>query len=325
MANDLVSEADSAVAREMGLLSEQAIEQRLKAVALGSADLVRIARAREHILRHIEEYTAGFFEYLGALDDARVFMRNRDAVEQARRLKLEHLVAMVGGQYGTEYAQQRIKLGRLYSRAGLEMRLFLGAFHDLLRRMGATLLANATTQKEAFDDFISLNKVAFFDIGIIVDVMVFERERVISRQQEAIRELTTPVLQIRDRLLMLPIIGTIDTHRARMLTESLLHAIRANRARVVVMDVTGVVAVDTKVANHLLQTVSASRLMGATVIVTGLSAEVSQTLVNLGVDLAGLQTIGDLQGGIEEAERLIGYQVLRAEQRVSAPPLASQA
>jgi len=324
MANDLVSEADSAVAREMGLLSEQAVERRLKAVALGSADLARIARARQHILGHIEEYTAGFFGYLGELDDAREFMRNRDAVEQARRLKLEHLIAMVGGQYGTEYVQQRIKLGRLYSRAGLEMRLFLGAFHDLLRRIGATLLANATTEKEAFDDFMSLNKVAFFDIGIIVDVMVFERERVISRQQEAIRELTTPVLQIRDRLLMLPIIGTIDTHRARMLTEGLLHAIRANRARVVVMYVTGVGAVDTKVANHLLQTVSASRLMGATVIVTGLSAEVSQTLVNLGVDLAGLQTIGDLQGGIEEAERLIGYQVFRAEQRPSAPPFPSQ-
>ena len=75
------------------------------------------------------------------------------------------------------------------------------------------------------------------------------------------------------------------------------------------MDVTGVLAVDTKVANHLLQSVAAARLMGATVIVTGLSSEVSQTLVNLGVDLAGLQTIGDLQGGIEEAERLIGYEV----------------
>jgi rsbT co-antagonist protein RsbR len=143
--------------------------------------------------------------------------------------------------------------------------------------------------------------------------MVFERERTIRQQQEAIRELTTPVLQIRDRLLMLPIIGTIDTHRARLLTESLLHAIRANRAKVVVMDVTGVAAVDTKVANHLLQTVAASRLMGATVIVTGLSAEVSQTLVGLGVELTGLQTIGDLQGGIEEAERLIGYRVTRAE------------
>jgi rsbT co-antagonist protein RsbR len=160
---------------------------------------------------------------------------------------------------------------------------------------------------------MALKKVAFFDIGIIVDVMVFERERVIRRQQEAIRELTTPVLQIRDRLLMLPIIGTIDTHRARMLTEGLLHSIRVNRAKVVVMDVTGVAAVDTKVANHLLQTVAASRLMGAMVIVTGLSAEVSQTLVNLGVDLAGLRTIGDLQGGIEEAEQLLGYQMSRID------------
>jgi len=320
MANDLASEADNAVAQEMGLLSEQAIARRHKAVALGTEDLARIARIREAILPRVEEYAAAFFGYLGELDEAREFLRNRDAVEQARRLKTEHLVAMVGGQYGPAYALQRIKLGRLYSRAGLELRLFLGAFHDLLRRLGTTLLESAKTGEEAFQDFMSLKKVAFFDIGIIVDVMVFERERVISRQQEAIRELTTPVLQIRDRLLMLPIIGTIDTHRARMLTEGLLHSIRANRAKVVVMDVTGVGAVDTKVANHLLQTVAASRLMGATVIVTGLSAEVSQTLVNLGVDLTALQTIGDLQGGIEEAERLIGYQVLRADQRIAALP-----
>ena len=73
---------------------------------------------------------------------------------------------------------------------------------------------------------------------------------------------------------------------------------------------TGVAAVDTKVANHILQTVAAAKLMGATVIVTGVSAEVAQTLVNLGVDLNKLRTIGDLQGGIEEAEQLIGYQVV---------------
>ncbi len=321
MANDLISEADNAVVREMGL-TEQAIARRLRAVGLNADDLARIARIREPVLQHIEEYATAFFTYLGELEEARDFMRNRDVVEQARRLKLEHLVAMVSGQYGLEYTQQRVKLGRLYSRAGLEMRLFLGAFHDLLRRLGATVLKSARSPEEAFEDFMSLKKVAFFDIGIIVDVMVFERERVISRQQEAIRELTAPVLQIRDRLLMLPIIGTIDTHRARMLTEGLLHAIRANRARVVVMDVTGVGGVDTKVANHLLQTVAASRLMGATVIVTGLSAEVAQTLGNLGVDLAGLQTIGDLQGGIEEAERLIGYQVVKSDPRMSGPVIA---
>jgi rsbT co-antagonist protein RsbR len=138
---------------------------------------------------------------------------------------------------------------------------------------------------------------------------VTERERVIRQQQEAIRELSTPVLQVRERLLILPIIGVLDGQRARQLTEQLLRGIRANRARVVVIDITGVPTIDSTVANHLVQTVDASRLMGASVIITGLSPEIAQTLVTLGVDLSKVNAVGDLQGGIEEAERLLGYQV----------------
>jgi rsbT co-antagonist protein RsbR len=147
-------------------------------------------------------------------------------------------------------------------------------------------------------------------IAITVAVgFVQQRERVIREQQEAIRLLSTPVLQVRERLLILPMIGLIDPQRARQLTEQLLRGIRANRAKVVVIDVTGVAALDASVANHLVQTVDAARLLGATVIVTGLSPEIAQTLVNIGVDLARMTTVGDLQGGIEEAERLLGYKV----------------
>lgn len=142
---------------------------------------------------------------------------------------------------------------------------------------------------------------------------VQERERVIRQQQEAIRELSTPVLQVRERLLILPIIGVIDAQRARQLTEQLLRAIRNNRARVVVIDITGVPSVDAKVANHLLQTVDATRLMGASVIVTGLSSEIALTLVTIGVDLTKINAVGDLQGGLEEAERVLGYKVHRDE------------
>jgi rsbT co-antagonist protein RsbR len=142
---------------------------------------------------------------------------------------------------------------------------------------------------------------------------VQERERIIRQQQEAIRELSTPVLQVRERLLILPIIGVIDPQRARQITEQLLRGIRANRAKVVVIDITGVPTVDSTVANHMVQTVDASRLMGATVIVTGLSSEIAQTLVTIGVDLSRMRTVGDLQGGIEEAERLLGYKVIREE------------
>jgi len=148
-------------------------------------------------------------------------------------------------------------------------------------------------------------------LAIVAMAFVDEREKTLRQQQEAIRELSTPVLQLREGLIILPIIGLIDTQRARQLTEQLLRAIRANRARVAVLDITGVPAVDSKVANHLLQTVEAARLMGARVIVTGLSSEIAQTVVTIGVDLSRIMTLSDLQSGIDEADRLLGYKVTR--------------
>ena len=140
---------------------------------------------------------------------------------------------------------------------------------------------------------------------------VQERERIIRQQAEAIRELSTPVLQVRERLLILPIIGVLDDQRADQLTEQLLGGIRRHRAKVVVIDITGVPEITAEVANHLVQAVDASRLMGAGVIITGLSPEIAQTLVTIGVDLTKINTVGDLQGGIEEAERLLGFRVTR--------------
>ena len=141
---------------------------------------------------------------------------------------------------------------------------------------------------------------------------VQERERIIRQQADAIRELSTPVLQVRERLLILPIIGVLDDQRAYQLTEQLLGGIRRHRAKVVVIDITGVPEITAEVANHLVQAVDASRLMGAGVIITGLSPEIAQTLVTIGVDLTKMNTVGDLQGGIEEAERLLGFRVTRA-------------
>lgn len=147
-------------------------------------------------------------------------------------------------------------------------------------------------------------------LSIVALAFVQEREKTVRQQQEAIRELSTPVLQVRDRMLVLPIIGMIDSQRARQLTEQLLVAVKENRAKIVIVDVTGVPAVDSKVANHLLQTIDAARLMGARVIITGLSPEVAQTLVAIGVDVERFNAVGNLQGGIEEADRLLGYRLI---------------
>ncbi len=186
--------------------------------------------------------------------------------------------------------------------------------------LGIVLLLRDVLARSLFEkyqtDFELLNRVldayepAANRIANTVGVnFVQERERIIRQQQEAIRELSTPVLQVRERLLILPIIGVLDSQRARQLTEQLLRGIRANRAKVVVIDITGVPTIDSTVANNLVLTVEASRLMGASVIITGLSSEIAQTLVTIGVDLSKVNAVGDLQGGIEEAERLLGYEV----------------
>src|SRR5215471_5550900 len=194
--------------------------------------------------------------------------------------------------------------------------------------VGIVLLLRDVLARSLFkkyqSDFALLNRVldayepAANRIANTVAVsFVQERERIIRQQQEAIRELSTPVLQVRERLLILPIIGVIDAQRARQLTEQLLQGIRTNRAKVVVIDITGVPVMDATVANHLVQTVEAARLLGATVIITGLSPEISQTLVTIGVDLGKMNTVGDLQGGIEEAERALGYRVVQLNENPS--------
>ena len=190
--------------------------------------------------------------------------------------------------------------------------------------VGIVLLLRDVLARSLFEkyhqDFAMLNRVldvyepAANRIASTVAVsFVEERERVIRQQQDAIRELSTPVLQVRERLLILPIIGVLDTQRARQLTEQLLKGIREHRAKVVVIDITGVPDVDEGVANSLVQTVDASKLMGASVIITGLSSEIAQTLVTIGVDLSKMDTVGDLQEGIEEASRLLGYESVRID------------
>jgi rsbT co-antagonist protein RsbR len=205
-------------------------------------------------------------------------------------------------------------------RRGVETHEVLGIVLLLRDVLGRALFQRYQNDTQLLNRVLDAYEPAANRIAVTVGVsFVAERERVIREQQAAIRELSTPVLQVRERLLILPIIGVLDSQRARQLTEQLLGAIQGNRAKVVVIDITGVASIDVTVANHLVQTVEASRLMGASAIVTGLSSGIAQTLVDLGVDLGSMRTVGDLQGGLEEAERLLGYRVIQQGDPLLAP------
>jgi len=136
-----------------------------------------------------------------------------------------------------------------------------------------------------------------------------QQRETIAKQIEAIKELSLPVVEVWDKVLALPIVGTLDSYRVRTMMEELLNRIVNVRARVVILDITGVGVMDTETANYLLRTAKASRLLGAEVIMTGISPAIAQTLVQLGVDLGTIITRATLKGGLEYAFNMMGLEV----------------
>jgi rsbT co-antagonist protein RsbR len=259
-------------------------------------------------------------EWAARITDAQLLrvMAPEEVFSEVTALYDRYVDALETGSFETLHAYAR-DLSERVIRRGVETDEVLGVVLLLRDVLARALFVRYLNEPGQLNRVLDAYEPAANRIAVTVGVsFVEERERIIREQQAAIRELSTPVLQVRERLLILPIIGGLDSQRARQLTEQLLQAIRATRAKMVVIDITGVGTIDITVANHLVQTVEASRLMGARAIVTGLSSGIAQTLVDLGVDLSMMRTVGDLQGGLEEAERLLGYRVIREEESTPA-------
>ena len=148
-----------------------------------------------------------------------------------------------------------------------------------------------------------------------------EQTALIAQQRQTISELETPVLQVWDGILALPIVGSLDTARTQQMNETLLQRIVETGSEIVILDITAVPLVDTAVAKHLLETVTAAKLLGAEVMLVGISPRIALTLVHLGLDLGGIVTRTTMAKGLELAFDRLG---LRVVPRHTAPPEADR-
>jgi rsbT co-antagonist protein RsbR len=151
-----------------------------------------------------------------------------------------------------------------------------------------------------------LQRLVFFDMSLAIDTYIAANIETLQRHQAALRELSTPVIRVHDRVLLLPLVGAIDSVRAQQIMDTVLLRIVEEKAKCIIIDIAGVSVVDTKVADNLLKTTAAVRLLGAHTIVTGISAQVARTIVQLGVDVSTMHTRSRLQDGIELALDMVG-------------------
>ncbi len=212
----------------------------------------------------------------------------------------------------TPYLEYLVTLGAYYAVSNIRLATWFGLLHVLRSKITPYLIDAYLDSPDQFQGaLIGLSKYLEISMAAICEAYVDAKEQTILKQREAILELSTPVLPLSEGLLIMPIVGVVDTYRAQQLTQVLLYAIRDHRARIVVMDITGVPVVDSRVANHFIQSVDAARLMGAKVILTGLSPEVAQALVTVGVNLSTITTRADLQSGIEAAYRRLHFKIVK--------------
>jgi rsbT co-antagonist protein RsbR len=241
----------------------------------------------------INDYSLEFLELLTMLLHAGDKVDRRGAEYKALR------------QFFANFSQQ------IQVRGG-DMDEFVRYVHFLQRVFLENLEADKSVSFEKTREILMLLGVIFNDIILDVFHIYLEgKEKTILAQQEELRQTSTPITEIWDGVLTLPIIGSLDSSRTMIVMEKLLQRIESDRARVVVIDVTGVMAIDSQVSHHLIQMIRATGLMGATAILTGIRPEIARALTSLNIDLSAVTTRSKLSEGLKEAFRQLQIEVSR--------------
>jgi len=177
-----------------------------------------------------------------------------------------------------------------------------------------TLILELSNDQQALVDALVMMNKLLDNLGIVTfETFIKGREEVILRQTDEISEISTPVIRVWDGILALPIIGTLDSARTQVVMESLLQNIVDTSSTITILDISGVPAVDSLVAQHIIKTVAATRLMGAECIISGIRPEIAQTVVHLGIDLSNIVTKATLASALKYAFALLKLDVKRIQ------------
>ena len=287
-------------------LDEAEIASRRRFFQLTDDDLVRLASLRAFAEAVTDGIVEDFYALLLSHPETLSFFGDEATIRRVKRTQREYFLGLFAGRCDMAYVEDRLRVGAAHERIGLSPKWYLGAYRRYLQLILDQLFVHVVDPEARRLAFQSIEKIVFFDVALAIDTYIAANLEALGRQQAAIRELSTPVIRVYDRVLLLPLVGAIDSHRAHQVMESvLLHIVEA-QAKCIIIDIAGVPVVDTRVADHLLKTTAAVRLLGAQTILTGITAQVARTMVQLGVDVSSMHTVSRLSDGIELALGLVG-------------------
>ncbi len=276
---------------------------------LSDDDLARLKGLRPFAERHMDDVVEDFYRLILSHPEARRFFPDDETIRRVKRLQRDYFLQLFDGVCDLAYVENRLRVGAAHERIGMAPRWYIGAYRHYLAILLDRITADVPDPAEARASYQSMLRLVGFDMSLAIDAYIAANLDTLGRHQAAIRELSTPVIKVHDHILLLPLVGAIDSERAQQIMEAVLLRVIGEKARAIIIDIAGVPVVDTRVADHLLKTTAAVRLVGGKVILTGISAQVARTIVQLGVDISTMYTVAELSEGIELALGLVGKQI----------------
>jgi len=294
----------------MGTISASEWERRKEFIGFGEEDIAILKELHDPISGSVDKIVDELYDHFDKFHELKAFLQNSDVVSRLKITQKAYFMGLLEGEYGEEYLNNRIRVGRAHQRIGLDVNWYIGAYYKYVEIMTPYVLtAFGKDEKKGRAAHNSLLKLINLDQAIAIITYINAREEVIAQQAEEIMELSTPVIQVWDGIVAAPIIGTLDSHRTQLFMERLLEAIVETKSPVALVDITGVPTIDTATAQHIIDTINAVKLLGAQVIITGVSPIIAQTLVHLGIDLSGILTRTSLAQGLGVALDLLNLHI----------------
>jgi rsbT co-antagonist protein RsbR len=290
-------------------LEHGSIETMLSTYGISGDDLDLVRKFGEKVRPRMESIVAAFYRWLEKQPEyLRFFGDGGETVERVSKLQLAYWYRFMGANVDEDYLQHRRRIGETHARIGLSlnvyfaaMNMFLNCFCEQIRELETPAEAPVVQQ--------AITKLIHLDTMVVVDTYNRLVEEMLTAQSKALVEMSTPVTQIWSGILLLPLVGIIDSRRAGEIVNASLAKIAETQARIFILDISGVGVVDTAVANHLIKITRATRLMGCESTISGISPSIAQTIVDLGIDVGKLKTTATMRDALADAFSRLGMQI----------------
>jgi rsbT co-antagonist protein RsbR len=253
----------------------------------------------------VGEFIAGFYDWLGRQPEFHDhFGSDTKKLARVQKLQGDYWNDFFAATADDEYLERRRRVGEVHARIGLPLPVYFSAMNFSLNFFEK--LSGYGHDEESGAALHAVTKMMHLDTAVVVDTYARLTSKKIADQSQALIQMSTPVTAIWEDILMLPVVGIIDSRRAQDIRNAMLAKIAETRARVFILDISGVAVVDTAVANHLVKIIKATKLMGCECTISGVKPAIAETMVELGIDVGNVQTTSTLRHALENAFRRTG-------------------